>query len=178
MVNVYVRIPEMTKFTISFLIITITLFLLSIVNIVRDIVIIPFTSAIAGFCSWLIQLFDADVISVGDQIRSASSGYAIQIAPGCNGVEAMIILFAAIVAFPAPWVYRLKGLVLGFIAIQALNSVRIISLFYLLQWSKDWFEWFHLYIWQALIILDALVVWLIWLRYIPKQTPSRLSVQT
>ncbi|MEZ5472895.1 MAG: hypothetical protein R3E90_14080 [Marinicella sp.] len=57
----------------------------------------------------------------------------------------------------------------GFIAIQALNAVRIISLFYLLQWDKNWFDWFHLYLWQALIILDALVVWLIWLRYLPKK---------
>ncbi len=35
------------------------------------------------------------------------------------------------------------------------------------QWNMVWFEWFHLYLWQALIILDALVVWLIWLRMLP-----------
>jgi hypothetical protein len=31
-----------------------------------------------------------------------------------------------------------------------------------------WFDWFHHYLWQALIILDALVVWLIWLRWLPR----------
>ena len=37
-----------------------------------------------------------------------------------------------------------------------------------------WFDWFHLYLWQALIILDALVVWLIWLRCTPtaRATPT------
>ena len=72
-------------------------------------------------------------------------------------------------AFPSSFFYKIKGLCWGFLAIQLLNAVRIISLFYLLQWDKNWFEWFHLYVWQALIILDALVVWLIWLRYLPKK---------
>jgi hypothetical protein len=35
------------------------------------------------------------------------------------------------------------------------------------------FEWFHLYLWQALIILDALVVWLIWLRTLPQAKLKR-----
>ena len=54
-------------------------------------------------------------------------------------------------------------------AIQSLNIVRIISLFYMGQWSQVMFDWFHLYLWQALIVLDALAVWLIWLRYLPKR---------
>jgi len=60
------------------------------------------------------------------------------------------------------------GFVVGFFAIQALNLVRIVSLFYLGQWNQVAFEWFHLYLWQALIIMDALVVWLIWLRTLPQ----------
>ena len=60
------------------------------------------------------------------------------------------------------------GFAIGFVAIQGLNLVRIISLFYLGQWNFTVFEWFHLYLWQALIILDAMVVWLIWLRTLPQ----------
>ena len=29
------------------------------------------------------------------------------------------------------------------------------------------FEWAHLYVWQALIMLDVLVVWLVWVRTLP-----------
>jgi exosortase/archaeosortase family protein len=50
--------------------------------------------------------------------------------------------------------------------VQGLNVVRIISLFYLGQWNMTAFEWAHLYIWQALIMLDVLIVWLIWVRRI------------
>ncbi len=42
--------------------------------------------------------------------------------------------------------------------------MRIVSLFYLGQWNQQWFEWAHLYVWQALIMLDALIVWLLWTR--------------
>jgi len=44
----------------------------------------------------------------------------------------------------------------------------VISLFYLGQWDKQWFEWAHLYVWQALIMLDVLIVWLIWVRTLPR----------
>lgn len=160
---------NMVRFTLIFIALLLSLFLLNITETVRQAAIIPFTSGIASFCSWLVQLFDANVIAKNDQILNAVTGEGIHIVAGCNGVEALIIMFSAIMAFPSPWLYKLKGIVLGFVAIQGLNTVRIISLFYLLQWDKDWFEWFHLYLWQALIILDALVVWLIWLRYLPKK---------
>jgi hypothetical protein len=48
--------------------------------------------------------------------------------------------------------------------VQGLNIVRVISLFYLGQWNYRVFEWAHLYVWQALIMLDVLIVWLVWVR--------------
>jgi hypothetical protein len=161
----------MIRFVVLFIVILVSLFLLEIYEPVRQTVILPFTGFLATVSSSIVQLFDANVHAYGDIIQDTKTMVAIQIAPGCNGVEAMIILLAAIVAFPAPIFYKLKGLFFGFLAIQLLNLVRIISLFYLLQWNQTWFEWFHLYLWQALIILDALIVWLIWLRYLPKKRP-------
>jgi len=35
------------------------------------------------------------------------------------------------------------------------------------------FEWAHLYVWQALIMLDVLVVWLIWVRTLPRVDDER-----
>jgi exosortase H (IPTLxxWG-CTERM-specific) len=64
--------------------------------------------------------------------------------------------------------HKLIGLVSGIVAVQGLNVVRVISLFYLGQWDRQWFEWAHLYVWQALIMLDVLIVWLIWVRTLPR----------
>ncbi len=165
----------MLRFTILFIVIVVSLFALELYKPVQDAVILPFTGLLAAISAYIMQVFDADVISQGDIIRSSANGVAVKIAAGCNGVEAVIVLFAAIFAFPSKFTHKIYGFILGFFGIQLLNLVRIISLFYLLQWDKTWFDWFHLYLWQALIIIDALVLWLIWLRFLPKDEDGRLA---
>ena len=153
-----------------FIIVLVVLFAVELMEPVRQAVILPFTALIATISASITQFFDSSVISQGIILQSVTNGTAVSIQPGCNGVEAMICLTAAIIAFPASWKSKLYGLIFGFLAIQALNIVRIISLFYLLQWDKEWFEWAHLYLWQALIILDALVVFIIWVRMLPDES--------
>jgi exosortase H (IPTLxxWG-CTERM-specific) len=159
----------MLRFIILFLVYIAILFPLELVPPVDQYVIMPFTALIAKVSVGIVGLFDAHAIAVGNALQSTTTGFALLIVRGCNGVEAVIILVSAMLAFPAPWKNRLIGIALGFIAIQALNLVRIISLFYLGQWNQTWFDWFHLYLWQALIVLDALVAFLIWLRYLPRE---------
>jgi exosortase H (IPTLxxWG-CTERM-specific) len=159
----------MLRFFIIFSVLLVGLFTLEILQPAEKYVILPFTSLIADISVWIVQLFDDNVLASGNVIQDKVSGFGVRIERGCNGLEAVIILFSAIFAFPAPFKYKLLGFAIGFVAIQALNLVRIISLFYLGQWNYTAFEWFHLYLWQALIILDALVVWLIWLRRMPGQ---------
>jgi exosortase H (IPTLxxWG-CTERM-specific) len=164
----------MLRFFVLFMSLLVGLFWLRITNVVREAVTLPFTGVLADISAFIIKAFDDDVISYGVVIQSQSTGFGVQIAPGCDGIEAVIILLAAIIAFPSPWKHKLVGIGIGFVAIQALNLVRIISLFYLGQWNQTWFDWFHLYLWQALIVLDALAVWLIWLRYLPRRRPPQL----
>ncbi|HEX2390662.1 MAG TPA: exosortase H, partial [Casimicrobiaceae bacterium] len=45
--------------------------------------------------------------------------------------------------------------------------LRVVTLFYLGQWNAAVFEWAHLYVWQALIMLDVLIVWVVWVRMTP-----------
>jgi len=157
----------MLRFFIIFSVLLLGLFTLEILQPAEKYVILPFTSLVAHISVWIVQFFDGSVVAAGNVIRDQVSGFGVRIERGCNGLEAVIILFSAIFAFPAPLKNKLIGFVIGFFAIQLLNLVRIISLYYLGQWNYTAFEWFHLYLWQALIILDALVVWLIWLRTLP-----------
>ncbi len=163
----------MIRFFVLFTILLVGLFTLEILEPAEKYVILPFTSLIADVSVWIVQLFDDNVEAFRNVIRNSTTGFGVRIERGCNGVEAVIILFAAIFAFPAPIKNKLLGFVIGFFAIQLLNLVRIVSLFYLGQWNQVAFEWFHLYLWQALIILDALVVWLIWLRTLPQAKMKR-----
>ena len=166
----------MIRFILLFLLIQGALFGVEILKPVQEAVILPWTTMLAHFSGWIMSFFDENVITQGKVISSKLSQFAVSIEPGCNGVEAMIVLLAAILAFPAPVRYKLWGVFWGFVAIQGMNLLRIISLFYLGQWSRELFDWAHLYIWQALIMLDALVVFLVWIRYLPgedrERTPS------
>jgi exosortase H (IPTLxxWG-CTERM-specific) len=165
---------RMLRFIVIFLVCLLVLFTAELLQPVQKHVIIPFTAGLADVSAWIMQLFDANIIARGNDIISARTGGGIRIVAGCNGVEAVLILVSAILAFPSPWKHKLTGIAIGFVAIQALNLVRIISLYYLHEWNQVWFDWFHLYLWQALIILDALVFWLIWLRWLPR-TPRLAS---
>jgi len=150
--------------------ILVSLFTLELIPFIHEGVIIPFTNLVAYISAAVASFFDGSIQADGIVMRSLNNGTAVKIMPGCNGVEAMICLAAAIIAFSASWKHKIVGLMTGFFAIQVLNIVRIISLFYLLQWNKDWFEWAHLYIWQALIILDALIIFILWVRWLPVES--------
>lgn len=162
----------MLRFFLIFLIVQGVLFTAELTRPVQQAVVVPFTEGIASLSARLVKLFDSDVIAYGNVLQDQQSGFAVAIEAGCNGVEATIVLIAAMLAMPAPWRLKLWGMGIGFIAIQTMNLLRIITLFYLGQWNQTAFDWAHLYIWQALIMLDVLVVFLIWLRFLPARQES------
>jgi exosortase H (IPTLxxWG-CTERM-specific) len=166
----------MPRFFLLFLSVLAVLFGVEMLNSVQAAVIEPWTNGLARLSAWLMTAFDADVISHGRVLQSQATGFGVSIEAGCNGVEAAIILVAGMVAFPAPWKLKLAGIVVGIVAVQAANLLRVISLYYLGQWNMEAFEFAHLYLWQALIMLDVLVVWLLWMRSVARQSGARLAV--
>jgi len=159
----------MLRFILIFLVCLAVLFPLDLYQPVQEHVILPLTTGISHACVAVMSLWDGHVAAQANIMRNTQTGGGIEIVAGCSGVEAIIILISAVLAFPSPWKHKLVGIVAGFFAIQSLNMVRLISLYYLNEWNHVWFEWFHLYLWQALIILDALVFWLVWLRWLPRE---------
>jgi len=158
----------MLRFFVLFIVIQAVLFGLELAAPVQQYFVEPWTHALASFSSQLVAFFDPQVSAQGRVLRSLSNGFAVSIEAGCNGVEATIVLLAAMLAFPSSWKAKAAGLAAGILAVQGLNVVRIISLFYLGQWNYQLFEWAHLYVWQALIMLDVLIVWLLWVRLLPR----------
>jgi len=165
----------MVRFFVVFLLLQGALFGLELTPWAQEWFVVPWTNMLASISASLVKLFDPNVIAQGKVLQSARNGFAVSIEAGCNGVEATIVLLAAILAFPAPWKRKLLGLAIGVIAVQGLNIVRVISLFYLGQWNFDVFEWAHLYVWQALIMLDVMIVWLLWVRTLPRKGPPALA---
>lgn len=156
----------MLRFFITFLVLQLTLFGLNMLNFVQQHVVLPWTALLAKICASLVTWFDPAATASGKVLWNAATGFGVSIEPGCNGIEACIVLFSAVVAFPASWRAKLAGILIGFVAVQAVNVVRVISLFYLGQWNMTVFTFAHEYLWQALIMIDVLIVWLLWVRSI------------
>lgn len=166
----------MWRFISLFVVVLAVLFGIEMLNPVQAAVIHPWTSFLAWFSAALMTVFDADVISYGRIIQSQATGFGVSIEAGCNGVEAVIILMAGMVAFPAPLRLKVIGALIGLVAVQGVNILRVISLYYLGKWDKEVFDFAHLYLWQALIMLDVLLVWLLWIRAVAKQQGASLAV--
>lgn len=147
-------------FLVKFFGVLVAAYLLIAWNPVNDAVIVPFTTAIAKVSAALLNLIGQSVSVSGTVIRS--SRFAVNINNGCNGVEAMLILLASIVAFPASMKARAVGLLLGALAVQALNAVRIVTLYLLGAYQPRLFDLFHTAVWQIVIILSAIGFFLIW----------------
>jgi exosortase H (IPTLxxWG-CTERM-specific) len=163
----------MVRFFVLFLVVLAVLFGVELTPWAQAWFVEPWTRTLAAISTSIVAVFDANVIASGKVMRSLTNGFAVSIEAGCNGVEATLVLLAAILAYPAPWKHKAIGLAIGIVAVQALNIVRVISLFYLGQWSYAAFQWAHLYVWQALIMLDVLVVWLVWVRRVPRAADDR-----
>lgn len=165
----------MTRFAFIFTGVLLTLFTVELLDPVQAAVVQPFTAWLADLSAAIIIPFDASVETFGRVISHRENGFAVSIEAGCNGVEAAIVLIAAVIAYPASAPQKIGAIFLGFLAIQVMNVMRIISLFYIGQWNIDLFNWTHLYLWPVLIMLDVLVVFLVYLRHLNKP-PSAPNV--
>jgi exosortase H (IPTLxxWG-CTERM-specific) len=121
---------------------------------------VPFTSFIAFTSGLVINLFGGTSSVNGTNL--STSQFSINVVDGCNGLYATAILISGVIAYPSKIIHKLLGVFIGFIAIFALNLVRVISLLYLGQYYPDVFKEAHIFVWQPIIILWAIFIWYIW----------------
>ncbi|HEX2252546.1 MAG TPA: exosortase H [Thermoanaerobaculia bacterium] len=127
---------------------------------VNDGFVEPFTAGIARVSAVTLDLLGQDVTRSGTIITS--DRFAVNIRNGCNGLETVLIFLAAVLAFPAPWRSRAVGVVLGVAAIQVVNLVRVVALFLTGAYMPDLFDASHTVIWQTVVILCGVLLWIVW----------------
>ena len=92
----------------------------------------------------------------------ASDRCALNIVNECTAVIPMMILLCAIIAYPSRVNHKLLGLALGLPVLFLLNLIRVVSLFYVGTYFANYMDTVHLLIWQPLMILAVIAIWLIW----------------
>jgi exosortase H (IPTLxxWG-CTERM-specific) len=132
----------------------------------------PFTRLLVTICADLMNLFGAGVSAHGVILSFARGPGAVMVSSGCNAVEVSILFAAAVAPFPAPVAARAAGALVGVAAIQTLNLLRIISLLLLSRYAQKVFDFFHLFVWDAVIMLDGIVLFLAWHHWQAKRWPG------
>jgi exosortase H (IPTLxxWG-CTERM-specific) len=127
---------------------------------VNDRVIVPFTAGVARAAGAVLNVLGEGATVAGTEIRSAN--FAVNIENGCNGVETALLYGSAVLAFPAPWKRRLAGLLIGLAVIQAINLVRVVSLFWIGVHQPTLFSASHTVLWQSVVVLCGVILFLLW----------------
>ncbi|HAL47106.1 MAG: hypothetical protein FI707_10990 [SAR202 cluster bacterium] len=92
----------------------------------------------------------------------ASEGFAVSIVAECTAVGPLVLFMGAVAAYPSPMKSKGFGLLLGAVVLTAVNLFRIMSLFWIGSNYPEYLDIAHLLVWQSVIILLAILLWLFW----------------
>jgi exosortase H (IPTLxxWG-CTERM-specific) len=93
----------------------------------------------------------------------SSERFALNIAMGCDGIEADALFLAGVLAFPTTWRAKLIGLAFGLPLIQVINVARLVGLYYAGVLLPSVVEEVHVYVAQTIIILLSTALLVFWL---------------
>ncbi len=162
------------RFALTYLILMGTFFLLIGLKPIQDIVdlnglysrgVVILTSKILGMLG-ISSSYQGTVITL--------PSIALDVRFGCNGLEAVMIYAVAVIAFPSPWKKKLIGILGGFVVIQVINILRIVSLAYSAIHFKSLFEYIHIYVAQGLMIAVSLGIFFVYLDYAKRSQQANI----
>ncbi len=153
------RRPE-SRFLILFLSILGISFTVIALNPVNDAFVVPYTTLIAKLSGNILKLFGEDITING--VLLWSPRFAVTIYNGCNGLITSLIFISGVLSFPARGSAKVIGVIGGLLAILVINLIRIISLWYIGIYLPQFFSQSHIFIWQSLVILAGVTLWIIW----------------
>lgn len=156
------RRPD-ARFLFLFLMILGVSFTVVALRSVNDVFVVPYTVLIARASGAILRLLGESATVTGCVVSSPR--FAVTIFNGCNGLITSLIFVSGVLAFPARWPAKLIGVAGGLFAIQLINMVRIVSLFYVGIFFPALFNDAHIYIWQSVVILAGVGLWIGWAHF-------------
>ncbi|HXG94752.1 MAG TPA: exosortase H [Blastocatellia bacterium] len=128
---------------------------------VRRGLIKPYTELLAKAVAAIINLFGAGATADGTIVGSPE--FSVNIAMGCDGVEASSLFLAGVLAFPTTRRAKLLGLAIGVPLIQVINLARLVGLYYAGLIVPSAIEGIHVYVAQTVVILLSTAILIVWL---------------
>jgi exosortase/archaeosortase family protein len=121
-----------------------------------------YLKAYAHAAGALIHVFDPVVTVAGLEIRGR---FQLMIVRSCDAWEAMALVIAAMVAYPARPVRRAVGLAVGVAAVSLVNVIRITSLYFIGASKPELFEVMHASVWPPVLVVVSVAIFVVWARW-------------
>ena len=126
-----------------------------------------FTTTVSGF---VLRLLGQDVTVTENHLSSAA--FAVSINRGCSAIEPTALFISAVIAFPAFYLKKIPGIIFGTLALAILNLIRIVTLFLIGVYFRQFFHLMHIDVWQGLFVFFAVILWIVWILW---TTRSQIS---
>lgn len=118
-----------------------------------------YTSIINPIVAFFLNFMGIKATSLGVNIILPTSVFKVLF--GCNGLEAILIFTAGVLAFKAELHYKIEYLLQGIAIISAINIFRLVLLAYVLELHRNFFHLMHDYVTQHMMLFLAILLFLI-----------------
>ncbi len=120
----------------------------------------------------LIQFLTPQVHVQAIRFTLLAPGGGLNVLNGCDGLEALFLLFSAFAVAPLPWKPRAVGALLGIPLVYSLNQVRILVLFYAYRHNHGLFDSLHGTVAPILVILCVVGYFYAWIAHAGRHQPQ------
>ncbi len=123
----------------------------------------PYLAFLARITGAALNLLGLDINVSGTLLEAPA--FSMEIVPGCDAIEPIAAYICAVLASPVLVWSKLPGIVVGVLALSLVNLGRLVSLFFVKMFIPSVFDMMHEEIWQAGVVLVAVVFWVVWVQW-------------
>ena len=96
------------------------------------------------------------------------SGFSLEIIDECTAIFSSIVYSACILAYPTSLKNKGIGLAIGVPALYAINIFRLVVITLVGLSAPQFFDFVHVYLWQASFIIFVVIIFLLWLKLLER----------
>lgn len=119
----------------------------------------PYTALVTAASAAVGQWFMPIPVERRGEITLGSGNAAVVVRGGCNGIEAVFLLLAGVLAVPAPWRRKGAALVAYVPLLFGANLGRVLLLLYIMAEYPEYIDFFHYQVGQGMLVVLVLVLW-------------------
>jgi len=89
--------------------------------------------------------------------------YKVVVTKACNGMIPVLVLLAAVLAYPVHWVHKVQWIIIGYVVLSIVNLLRLLMVAYFVKKQAD-FPFYHDILGNILLMVTGLLLFYLFLR--------------